>query len=293
MDNVLILGGTQFFGKRLVEKLLKQGKSVTIATRGKTKDPFGDRVQRLIIDREDKESIINETEGKNWDVVYDQTCYSPQEARDAAEALKEKVKRYIFTSTMAVYDYGTNNVEENFNPYEYQITYKGRRDYPGYEGYKEAKRASEAHLFQETNFEVVAIRFPIVIGKDDYTNRLKLHVEKVMGNEPIGIPNEEARYSFILSHEAASFLYEMGLSNFTGPVNPGCDGDISMGELMRKIEGITELKAKITNELTPENASPYALPGSWSINTNKVKELGYSFSDLHQTLDELIHYYKG
>lgn len=48
--NILVLGGTGFFGKHLVWELLHRGHEVTIATRGRTPDDFGDRVRRLIVD---------------------------------------------------------------------------------------------------------------------------------------------------------------------------------------------------------------------------------------------------
>ena len=51
--NILVLGGTGFFGKHLVWELLHRGHEVTIATRGRTPDDFGDRVRRLIVDRTD------------------------------------------------------------------------------------------------------------------------------------------------------------------------------------------------------------------------------------------------
>lgn len=107
-------------------------------------------------------------------------------------------------------------------------------------------------------------------------------------NEPIGMANPKARYSFIHSGEAAQFLYEMGASSFTGPINPGCEEDISLLELVGKIEKQTSNKAIITNIITKENASPYSLPGSWSINTNKGKQLGFIFSSLDSVLGELI-----
>ncbi|QIZ06594.1 hypothetical protein HFZ78_07655 [Priestia megaterium] len=49
-------------------------------------------------------------------------------------------------------------------------TLKGRREYSGYVGYQEAKRAAEAILFQHAQVPVVAVRLPIIIGKDDYTS---------------------------------------------------------------------------------------------------------------------------
>ncbi|WP_170289802.1 NAD-dependent epimerase/dehydratase family protein [Cytobacillus depressus] len=288
---VLVLGGTQFFGKKLVKKLIANGEIVTIATRGMSPDPFGEHVERLIIDRRDKESIDSAFTNREWDIVYDQTCQSPLEAQFTLDALTGKAKRYIFTSTQAVYEFGVNHVEENFNPYEFTYEVKPREQYSGYEGYQEAKRAAEAVLFSQKELEVAAVRFPIVIGKDDFTNRLKFHVEKIIEKEPIGITNLEARFSFILSDDAASFLYELGASSFTGTINPGCKKDISLRALLDKIEEHTGTKAKITDVLTKENASPYSIGDSWSTNTNKAEKLGFTFADLDETLGHLIDYY--
>jgi len=40
MKKVLVMGGTRFFGKKLVQHLLDEGNEVTIATRGRTPDPY-------------------------------------------------------------------------------------------------------------------------------------------------------------------------------------------------------------------------------------------------------------
>ncbi|UII54412.1 NAD-dependent epimerase/dehydratase family protein [Cytobacillus spongiae] len=292
MNNILVLGGTQFFGKRLVQRLIDEGKQVTIATRGKTSDPFGDHVQRLKIDRQDPASMLEQFKDKKWDIVFDQTCQSPKEAQDTIHALKDKVKRYIFTSTMAVYEFGTNHSEEDFDPHTIHPELKPRTAYQGYIGYREAKRGAEAVLFNEKNLEVVSVRFPIVIGKDDYTNRLHFHVKNILNDEEIGMKDPNARYSFILSNEAAGFLYEIGNSGYTGSINAGCKQDLSIVELIELIEEIVGKKATITDQLTEENTSPYALPGSWSLNTNKAIELGFTFTDVHQSIVELTRYYQ-
>lgn len=291
MKKVLVLGGTKYFGKKLVELLIEKGIEVTIATRGREKDDFGQNVNRLIIDREDKESLDRAFKDNTWDVVFDQTCYSPQEALDAVGALKGKVPRYIFTSTQAVYDFGLNLKEEDFDPYHFSFEYKTRNQYPGITGYQEAKRAGEAVLFAQPEFEVVAVRFGIVVSEDDYTERLKFHVDKVLRNEPIGIPNLDARFSFILADEAAKFLFEIAHSSFVGPINPGSTGSMSLGEIISKIENQTGKTAVIEKELTKENASPYAMPATFELNTEKAESLGYQFSDLNQAIDELISYY--
>ncbi|WP_079509401.1 NAD-dependent epimerase/dehydratase family protein [Mesobacillus jeotgali] len=291
MRKILVLGGTQYFGKKLVEKLIANGDDVTIATRGTKTDPFGEKVKRLVIDREQKETLAKAFDGKEWDLVYDQSCFSPIEAKDTSEVLNERVGRYIFTSTQAVYEFGTLHKEENFNAFTFPIEYKGRREYPGYEGYKEAKRASEAVFHQLGKFEVVSSRFPIVVSEDDYTGRLKFHVDKIISGQTIGIPAPDMRYSFIDAEEAADFLLKIGQTDYSGPINPGSSGDISLRELIEKIELLAGKTAIIEETGHSDNMSPYALPGSWSIDTSLAVGLGYKFVDLHKLLDALINHY--
>ena len=55
--NVLVIGGTRFFGIPMVDDLLKNGHKVTVATRGMAKDKYGDAVDRIIFDRCNADSI--------------------------------------------------------------------------------------------------------------------------------------------------------------------------------------------------------------------------------------------
>ncbi|MEH7072970.1 NAD-dependent epimerase/dehydratase family protein [Neobacillus drentensis] len=289
MKSVLILGGTQFVGKRLVQLFLNEGIEVTIATRGLTSDSFGNQVARLKVSREDSASLVQAFHNKSWDVVYDQTCYSSQEAQDTLQALEGKIQKYVFTSSQAVYDFGTNHKEENFNPLEYSPILKSRGEYIGYVGYQEAKRAAEAILFQNAQIPVVAVRFPIIVGKDDYTNRLKFHVDHVKNEKAMYIENPDFRYSFIDSEEAAKFLFSIAKSDYQGAINPGSSDDSSLKELVTFIEDQTETKAKLDVNGDP---SPYNLPGSWSVDTSLANSLGYNFTSLKTLLEQLINYYK-
>lgn len=292
MKTALIMGGTQFFGKRLVASLLQKGWDVTIATRGKTADPFGDQVNRLIIDREDRSSLEKAFEGKRWDVVYDQTCYSPQEAQDACEIFADKAGRYVFTSTMAVYEHGSNLAEEAFDPYSYPIHKIGsRRDYSGISGYQEAKRTAEAILFQRADFPVVAVRFPLVIGPDDFTDRLRFHVEHVQKQMAIGIPDLDITLGFISSEDAGNTLSWLAESELTGPVNSCSYGQITLRELLGMIEEIVGKKALVAAQTEPEHQSPYGLPGSWSVSEDKIKKAGFAASPLQDWLPDLLKSY--
>lgn len=57
-------------------------------------------------------------------------------------------------------------------------------------------------MFQHAPFDVVAVRFPLVIGPDDYTHRFTFHVDRIKQGLPIGIDHPKARYSFISSADA-------------------------------------------------------------------------------------------
>lgn len=64
----------------------------------------------------------------------------------------------------------------------------------------------------KASFEVSIVRPSLVVGMDDYTDRLKWHVQRVAQSLPIYFPNIEARSDFILSEQAGQALKIIGLS---------------------------------------------------------------------------------
>src|SRR5687767_6224232 len=101
---ILVLGGTRYVGKRLVQLLLDRGDSVTVGTRGRHAVPFTGDVTFLKLDRFDRGSTQSALARGEWDIVYDQQCYGPEDAAITVEVLKERVRRYVLCSTAAVYD---------------------------------------------------------------------------------------------------------------------------------------------------------------------------------------------
>ncbi|TJY41270.1 NAD-dependent epimerase/dehydratase family protein [Cohnella pontilimi] len=292
MNKVLVLGGTMLFGKRLVRQLIEQGTEVTIATRGMTPDPFGSSVRRVKLERQDRESVVQALNEGEWDVVYDQTCYSPQELADVLELLKGRVGRYVFTSTMAVYPHGEGLTESAYDPWQEQyVLGKPRQAYAGVQGYQEAKRHAEAFLLQQTAVPAAAVRFPLVIGPDDYTNRLRFYVDKVKNQTPIALPDPDARLSFISSEESADFLGWTGRSEWTGPMNASSEGHISHRELMKLVESKTGREGGFTDSPDSPDRSPYGFAGSWTIDASKAAKLGFSFRKLRDYLPELLESY--
>ncbi|PGZ10144.1 epimerase [Bacillus cereus] len=285
LKKVLVLGGTRFFGKHLVKSLLQAGHDVTIATRGFTEDSFGNAVKRLIVDREDGRLLKERLEDESYDIVYDNLCYSSNAAKIVCEVLKGKTKKYIMTSSMAVYEPALSLLEENFNPYEYAITYGDRKEFT----YSEGKRLAEAALFQHATFPVVAVRFPVVIGENDYTKRLQFYVEHIVKQEAIAVDHIDGELSFIHEQEAGEFLAWCGMESVEGPINACSNGVVSVREVIHFIEENIDIKALIQE--VGNKGAPYNEVTNCTLHNGKARELGFSFRELKLEMEKVLRYY--
>jgi nucleoside-diphosphate-sugar epimerase len=293
IHKALVLGGTKFFGKRLVQLLLDNNIEVTIGTRGLAQDSFGDRVKRLILDREDRDSIEKVLGDKShwWDVVFDQSCFSANAALYTCETLAGKVGKYVLTSSAAVYTPGVNLKEDDFDPKSYPIQIKSSEEYSGWQGLVEAKRVAEAILFQKGTFPVVAARVSFVIGSDDYTQRLKFHVDHVIEQQAILFKSINSRISVISSHDTALILLALAQTNVTGPYNVAYEQDVSLTDLIHLIEKRVGKSAVIREDGHP---SPYDYGVSLSLNLNNtLKDLSIDIPAVEKVLIENIDYYIG
>lgn len=284
MKTALVLGGTRFFGVKLVQSLLDNGVSVTVATRGNTPIPFSE-VETIQFDRNNVESFHSAFKGRKWDVIFDQICYASIDARNAIEVFENKTKKYIFTSTLSVYDILDRELFENdFDPCSYPIKLGERKDFT----YQEGKRQAEAVFFQESPFPVVAVRFPIVLGENDYTERMIDYINKVINEETIYLRSLDAAIGFINEDEAGKFLSWIGTIDFLGPINSCSNGTVTLKEFIAYIEEATGNKAKVEISQDDEKQTPYAIPSTWTMSNQKASGLGFQFQNLHEWLPELI-----
>src|SRR5690606_30126064 len=146
-------------------------------------------------------------------------------------------------SSQSVYGEGAGLTEADFDPLNHRFATPADRN----ADYGEAKRQAEAVLFQENAFPVTAVRFPIVLGDDDYTERLKFHVDRVRNGKPVFFPNLDAKLSFVDSADAAGFLHFLAGHGPLGPVNCCSPEPISLRSLISAIEGALGAEAVTTD----------------------------------------------
>ena len=92
---ILVIGGTRYFGIHMVNKLLEQGHNVTIATRGKAQDTYGNRVERIVLERTNQDSVREALSGKHFDVVIDKIAYCSNDIKYVMDVVD--CDKYILT----------------------------------------------------------------------------------------------------------------------------------------------------------------------------------------------------
>lgn len=281
---ILVLGGTRFFGVHMINSLLSKGHNVTIATRGKASDPFGQKVERATVERTSSDSLAKTFSDKYFDVVCDNLAYCSNDIKYLLDNIK--CGRYIMTSSASVYFNQTLNTEEcEFDPLSYPLKWCSRQDYP----YDEVKRQAECALFQVYPlFSSVAVRFPFVIGEEDYTQRLYFYVEQTIQGNSMDLDNADEQLGFIHSAEAGDFLAWTTEQKFIGTINGNSFGTISLQEIINYIEQKTGKKAIFSpNGLK----GPYNGQKSFCLDINHAKNLGYEFSELKGWIFNLLDKY--
>jgi 2'-hydroxyisoflavone reductase len=95
---LLVLGGTQFVGRALVEAALARGHEVTLFNRGRTNPELFPEVEKL---RGNREGKLDGLRGRSWDAVADVAGYLPRVVRQSVELVEAPY--YLFVSTRSVY----------------------------------------------------------------------------------------------------------------------------------------------------------------------------------------------
>lgn len=225
---ILVIGGTRFFGIPMINELLANGHEVTIATRGKAQDNFGSRVNRLVLERTNADSMMNTLRGVHYDVVIDKIGYCSNDIKYAMDAID--CDKYIYMSSTSVYQpKHINTKEEDFDGINRKLIWCSRKDFP----YEEIKRQAECALWQQYNDRNwIAVRYPFAIGKDDYTKRLLFYIEHTIKSIPMNVDNIDLQMGYIRSDEAGKFMAFLVNKDFKGAINGSSNGTISLKEII-------------------------------------------------------------
>jgi nucleoside-diphosphate-sugar epimerase len=206
---VLVIGGTRYFGRTLVERLLADGHTVTLYTRGANRPWFWDRVRHIPGDRTDRAAFAAHLAGTSWDLVFDQQAYRREDVEGVLEVLAGRVGRYVLTSTGSVYHDGYVDFQRHCPFAEDTVNHRSFGwDYPPHATeYGTGKRHCEKLLTEHPEFPWTVLRIPAVMGADDPTGRMWFFVQRVLDGGPLLWPVErQAPWRSLFAGDAAASL---------------------------------------------------------------------------------------
>jgi len=218
--DILFLGGTGFIGPAQINYALDRGHRVTMFNRGRRGHNYGDRVEEIIGNRDTTiDAGLTPLEGKRtWDVVIDNSGYIPRHVRDSAELLKDRCGLYLYTSTVAVYDFEQG---PEFGPDSPMAAApEPETEEVNGETYGPLKAECDRIAQDILGDRLVVVRPTYVVGPGDYTDRFTYWIERIArGGDVVCPANREADCSWIDVRDLAMFMLTLVENGTTGIYN--------------------------------------------------------------------------
>jgi 2'-hydroxyisoflavone reductase len=307
---VLILGGTGFIGPHFVAALTARGHSVTVFNRGRDPGKVPAGVVQLIGDRNGQ---LESLRGHDWDVVIDNSGYTPRQVRLTAQLLQGHIRHYIFISSISAYaDFAVAGIDENYklaklaDPTVEDI---GGGNYGG------LKALCEEVIEQIYPGHATIIRPTFIAGPGDPTDRFTYWPVRVArGGDMLapGTPNDPMQ--FIDVRDLADFLglcVEQRLAGRFNTCNP--PRAVTMGTLLETSRRVAHadtrfvwasqkfLRAQklIGADVLDGGALPIWIPpgdedfGTVLISPARAVSHGLRFRPLEQTVRDTLDWQKG
>lgn len=219
---ILILGGTVFLGRALVDAALAAGHEITLFNRGKSNPDLFPQVETIVGDRDTDLALLK---GRKWDVAIDTCGYVPRLVRKSAEALADSVEHYTFISTISVYsDTTTIGLDEN-GPLG-TLEDESVEEITG-ETYGPLKVLCEKAAEAAMPGRVLVLRPGLIVGRNDPTDRFTYWPVRVArGGEVLAPDTPDFLTQVIDVRDLAEWNLRMaeqrktGIFNATGPEKP-------------------------------------------------------------------------
>ena len=236
---ILILGGTGFIGPHFVREALTRGHAVTLFNRGKRQAEPTPGVETLVGDRNGQ---LEALAGRDWDVVIDNSGYVPRQVRLSTQLLRERVRHYLFISTISVYsDLSAPGTTEDAPLERLADPAVEKVDGTTYGGLKALCERVVQEDFAGRN---TVVRPTYIVGPGDHTDRFTYWPWRMsMGGEMLapGTPSDPIQYVDV--RDLARFVMGCVESPVPGTFN-ACSppGFATMGGLLeasRRVTGAT------------------------------------------------------
>jgi 2'-hydroxyisoflavone reductase len=224
---ILVIGGTQFVGRAVVEDAARRGHEVSVFHRGNTEPDDLPDVEHIHGDRDGGLAVL---EGRTWDAAVDTSAYFPRAVRELAGVLRGAIDHFTFVSTISTYPDDTPGPVTEETPVR-QPPFPDTEavDFETYGPLKVACEQEATGAFARC----LIVRPGYVIGPHDGTERFTAYVRRAAaGGEMLAPGPPEAPLQVVDARDLGAFIVRQidtgstGVFGVVGPSEPATLGDV-------------------------------------------------------------------
>jgi 2'-hydroxyisoflavone reductase len=284
---LLVIGGTVFLGRAVVEQAVARDCEVTIFHRGiHGSGIFGSEVEALIGDRTQDLSPLR---GRSWDAVIDTCGFEPEHVAASGKLLADAVSHYGFVSSGSAYrDWPEKPVDENSEVFD-----SDEREYGP------LKAACERALDSALPGRVLIARSGVIVGPNENIGRLPWWLRRIAAGGEVLTPGpKDAPMQLIDARDLAAWMLDMAAARSAGGYNAIAPrGSATWGELLAACLEATGSDAELvwvdagaveSNVEEPWDALPLwpipSLPGLYGMSGERAAEAGLVLCALSETV---------
>ncbi|WP_435127214.1 NAD-dependent epimerase/dehydratase family protein [Halobaculum sp. D14] len=190
-DSALVVGGTRFIGRHVVDDLRENGYDVSIFNRGNHDNPFADAddVTHVEGDRTDDTDLRAAKLAVEPDVVVDCVAYKPGDVEAAVDVFAD-VEGYVYISSGSAY--GAEEIPKREGETALcECTPEQATDDSGATyGPRKAEGDRVVAAAAEDGVNATSVRPCIVYGPHDYTERLDYWIDRVLNHDRVVVPGD-------------------------------------------------------------------------------------------------------
>lgn len=250
---ILLIGGTRFFGRRVLEVAVSHGHEVTVFHRGHTPLSGGLEVDEVLGDRN---LDIERLEGE-WDVAIDMCGYLPESLEISTSHLRPRVGKYVFISSISAYadfsdshyDESTKLVRLTAEDEEFVRSIDPVKNIDATtlaEHYGGAKVLCEGIVQDRFGEDALIVRPGLIVGKFDHTDRFTYWVMRIADGGKVLVPGDpEMSVQFIDASDLARWLIGAVERDVVGEIQvTGKPGEVTFENMVSTIKSVTDSDAE-------------------------------------------------
>lgn len=295
--DLLIIGGTGFLGRHLVEAALGEGHRVTLFNRGLHEAGPFPGVETI---EGDRGADLAALRGRSWDAAIDTCGYVPRLVRDSARLLAGAVDHYTFVSSISVYPEDVAPGADEGAPVQ-ELADEEVEEVTG-ETYGGLKVLCERAATEEMEGRALHVRPGLISGPHDPTGRFTYWPRRISAGGEVLAPGDPGRrVQFIDVRDLAAWIVGMSAGQRTGTYNATGPGyDLTMGRLLEECEAagggadLVWVSEEFLGEhgVEPFTELPLWLPREYSglqaIDCGKAIAAGLAFRPLSRTVADVL-----